>query len=60
VVRVIAQSPASGIATFSRSRFVSEMGRVRVAHCVSAIGAVEVPVFLRILSCSMTHYPEYE
>ena len=54
MVRVIPQSPVSGIATVSKSRLVSEAGRARVAHCVSAIGAVEVPVFLRILSCTMT------
>jgi hypothetical protein len=49
------KSPASGIATVSKSRLVSEVGRVRVAQGVAAFGAVEVPVFLRILSCSMAH-----
>jgi hypothetical protein len=49
------KSPASGIATVSKPRLVSEAGRVRVAQGVYAIEAVEVPVFLRILSCSMTH-----
>jgi len=33
MVRVIPQSPVSGIATVSKSRLVSEAGRVRVAHC---------------------------
>jgi hypothetical protein len=45
---------ASGIATVSDPRLLSKAGRVRVAQCVSAVGAVEVCIYLRTLSCSMT------
>jgi hypothetical protein len=51
------KSPASGIATFSEPGLMSRVGesvgnREHVYQWVSETGAVEVPVFLRTLSCS--------
>jgi len=48
---------ASGIATVSKSRLMSQVGKVhkvcvRIDHCVSAVRAVDVLVFLWTLSCS--------
>jgi len=52
MVHVISQSPAAGIATFSEPRLMSQVGRVHLDQCVSVVGVVEVPVFLRTLSFS--------
>ena len=53
------KSRALGIATISELRLLSQLGvggvarsRMRVDQCVSGIGALEVPVSLRNLSCS--------
>ena len=51
------KSPASGIATVSEPELMSHVGesvesREHVDQCASETGAVEVPVFLRTLSCS--------
>jgi hypothetical protein len=46
------KSPASGTATVSQPRLMSQVGRVRVDQCVSAVEVVEMPVFLRALSSS--------
>ena len=46
------KSPASGIATVSQPRLLSQVGRVRVYQCVSAVEVVEMPVFLWALSSS--------
>ena len=52
VFQVISQSPAAGLATFCEPRLMSQVGRVRVDQCVSAVGVLEVPVFLQSLSYS--------
>jgi len=45
------KSLASDIATVSEPRHIPQVRRISD----SAFGAVAVPVFLRILSCSVTH-----
>jgi hypothetical protein len=47
------KSPAAGIATFCEPRLMSQVGRVCIDQCVSAIRVLEVPLFLRTLSCSI-------
>jgi len=46
------KSPASGTATVGQPRLLSQVGRVRVDQCVSAVQVVEMPVFLRDLASS--------
>ena len=53
------KSLASDIATFSEPRLMPPVGRLREVVCAlvsdSSFGAVAVPLFLRIFSCSVTH-----
>ena len=44
------KSPTSGAGNVSKSRLVSQVGRVCVVQRVSAIRAVKVPVFFRLRS----------
>jgi hypothetical protein len=51
------KSPAPGAGNATDPRLTSQVGRVRVHQCVSAVGAVEVPVLV-CLHSSSSHVTE--
>jgi hypothetical protein len=46
------KSPSSGAGNVSEPRLMSQVGRVRVDQCVSAVRAISITYFVRVCSLS--------